>query len=270
MASLAPVFHERGKYNGLMVNDIPCEWIIPTNAVGNKVLLYFHGGGYATGSIYTHKPLLMQICKHAAVRGFIFEYKLSPEHKYPAALNDSIAVYDYLLEQGYAPNQIAFAGDSAGGGLAMATILRLRDEGRALPCCYTGLSPWFDLTSSGESHYANKASDAMLHPEGLKHYAANYAGDTDLSHPYVSPLFAELHDLPPICIHVCESEILLDDSVRFVEKARLAQVNATLDIYGDLLHVWHAFWPIIPEARMANRALGSFIAEHLRQGHRPA
>lgn len=263
MTSLAPTFHEGAKYRSFQVRHVKAKWVDHPHSAKDKVLLYFHGGGYAAGSNETHKPLLTQIAKHAKMKGLIFEYRRSPEHKFPAPIEDSIIMYEHILEEGYKPEQIAFGGDSAGGGLAVATMLKLKELGIPLPKCYIGLSPWFDLTGSGESVLRNKHSDAMINIEALDHWVKNYLGDEDPKHPYASPLFGNLSGLPPIYLQVCESEVLLDDSLRFAEKAREAGVDVKIDVYGDLVHVWQAFWPVMKEGREANQRLGIYLREKM-------
>lgn len=262
--AFSPTFQESVHYKQFRVDHINCKWVMPKHADKNKVLLYFHGGGYASGSVQTHKSLVTQICKHSNTYAVLFDYRLSPEHKFPAPIEDSIKVYQYLLDQGFEPSQIAFGGDSAGGGLAMATLLYLRDHQLApLPKCYIGLSPWFDLTCNSESIKNNEQTDAMINVEAMEHWIKNYIGDADRKNPFISPLFASFKNLPPMYIQVCKVEVLYHDSLHFYERAKAAGATITLDEYGDLIHVWQAFWPILKEGREANEKLGKFIKQQL-------
>ncbi len=262
--SFLPSFQEKVHYTSFKIEAINCKWVLPTDAETNKVLLYFHGGGYAVGSVQTHQSVVIQICKHSKTKGLLFDYSLSPEHQFPTALEDAIKVYQYLLAQGYAPQQIAFGGDSAGGGLAMAAMLYIRDKMLApLPACYIGLSPWMDLTCQNTSLSSNANTDVMLSKESLRYMASIYIGKEAANHPYISPLFAELEGLPPIYIQVCDAEILLDDSVLFAAKVKHAGVDVQIDIYEKLVHVWHTFWPFFSEAREANKKLGLYVKSQL-------
>lgn len=262
--AFSPTFHEAVEYKQLTIENINCKWVLPKNAPKDKVLLYFHGGGYASGSVQTHKSLVTQICKNAQIKGLLFDYRLSPEHQFPAPIEDSVKVYQWLLNNGYQASQIAFGGDSAGGGLAMATMMYIRDHQIAeLPNCYIGLSPWLDLTCSSHSIKHNESSDAMIKVDAMEHWINNYIGDADRKNPYISPLFGNLENLPPMYLQVCKVEVLYDDSKQFYIKAKAAGRNIKLDEYGDLLHVWQAFWPILKEGREANKKLGLYIKEQL-------
>ena len=264
VTSFLPSIQEKVHYTSLKIEKINCKWVIPTDAEANKVLLYFHGGGYAVGSVQTHQSVVTQICKHSKTKGLLFDYSLSPEHQFPTALEDAIRVYQYLLAQGYAPQQIAFGGDSAGGGLAMATMIWIRDKMLApLPACYIALSPWMDLTCQNTSIRSNANTDVMLSKESLLYMASIYIGKEAANHRYISPLFAELEGLPPMYLQVCDAEILLDDSVLFAEKAKLAGVDVEIDIYEKLVHVWQTFWPFLKEGRAANKKLGIYVQQKL-------
>ncbi len=245
------------------VAGMKCEWVIPNACDESKVLLYFHGGGYATGSINTHRALVSQIARNAGVKALIIEYRLSPENKYPAAIEDAAAAYEYLLSEKYLPSQIAFGGDSAGGGIVIGTLLYLRDKNIALPKCAIALSPWLDHTLSGNSYHKNKELDPMLVAEGFPIWSKSYIGEAAPDSIYASPIFHDLKGLPPICIQVGEEEMLLDDSKRFEEKAKSDGVDVMLEIYSKKFHVFNAFWLVLPRAREANLKLGNFIRQHL-------
>jgi monoterpene epsilon-lactone hydrolase len=251
------------KYIADKIGDMHVEWVVPEGADANKALLYFHGGGYATGSINTHRAEVSQIARDAGIRALIINYRLAPEHKYPAALEDATAAYHWLLQTGYTNNDICFGGDSAGGGLTICTLLYLRDRDIPLPNCAIALSPWLDHTMTGASYLGKKDIDPMLVAEGMPIWSKHYIGETDPKTPYISPIFADLQGLPPIYIQVGEDEMLLDDSTRFAEKARAEGADVSLDIYPEMFHVFQAFWRVLPISRQANIKLGEFLKKHL-------
>ena len=247
------------KHHPFTIGDLKVEWIEPEGANEKKVLLYFHGGGYATGSINTHRALVSQIVKGAGIKALMLDYRLAPEHKYPCAVEDAFATYQWLLQNGYDANDICFGGDSAGGGLTLATLLYVRNKNVPLPKCAIALSPWTDHTLAGRSYVGNKDIDPMLVAEGFPIWSKHYTGDEDPQNPYISPLFGDLHGLPPIYIQVGEEEMLLDDSTRFAQKAKEAGVDVTLDIYAEMFHVFNAFWRVLSVAKKANIKLGEFL-----------
>lgn len=242
--------------------DIPAEWIMPAQAGKDKVILYFHGGGYISGTCRAHRPIVAKFAENSGVGALLFEYRLAPEHPFPAALEDSVKTYQYLLNQGISPKHIVFAGDSAGGGLVLATLLALRDQEIPLPAAAVAYSPVTDHKCSGES-YRTKAK-VCLAPEGAgPAFARHYAGDNDLSSPYISPLYGDLHGLPPLLIYVGGDETLRDDSVRFAEKAKAAGVDVRLHVGEGLFHCYPAMAPWFPEARQAMGDICAFINSHL-------
>ena len=263
LTNRVPSHHPDVDYELFQIEDLKAEWMLPKNADTKKVLLYFHGGGYAVGSPNTHRALISQIAIEANVKALAIDYRLAPEHKFPAPIHDAVKAYQWLLANGYPPHQIAFGGDSAGGGLTFATLLYLRDNKISLPKCAIALSPWTDLTLSNPSHEKNKIIEPMLLPEAFPLWVKNYVGDTDPKTPYASPLFADLQNLPPIYIQVGTEEILLDDSVRFAERAIEQGLNVKLDIYKGYFHVFQGFFRILYKARQANRKLAAFLVEQL-------
>lgn len=245
---------------------VPGEWIDHSRADADRCLLYLHGGGYFFGSPRTHRLVAAALSARARAQVFLPDYRLAPEHRFPAAVDDAVAAFEWLVdERGFAPGRIATGGDSAGGGLSLALVMRLRDEGRHLPACWIGLSPWTDLTSSGESIVHNRGSDWMIPPAMLPAVARAYAGEEPLEHPYISPLFGDFEGLPPMLVHVGTTEVFLDDGRRVVDKARAAGVDASLATFP---HMWHAFQalPITPEARLSTAELGGFIRRHTGDG----
>jgi acetyl esterase/lipase len=243
--------------------DTPAEWIIPRQSMSDRVLLFIHGGGYATGSIRTHRALASQIAMHAGIKALSIEYKLAPEFKFPTQIHQCVAAYQFLLEQGYKPDQISIGGESSGGGLTGGTLLYLHDHGIPLPACAIMMSPWLDLTASGRTMVTNKHKDPMVPYKGIPLWARNYAEETNLTHPYASPLFGNLAGLCPIYIQVGEFEILLADSTRYAEKAKAAGVDVTLDIWPDMFHAWQGFWMVMPEGKAAIVKLSEFLKEKL-------
>ena len=212
------------------------------------MILYFHGGGYVSGTCNSHRAITAKFVKGSRIGALLFEYRLAPEHPYPAALEDSLQAYHWLIKQNVAPDQIAFVGDSAGGGLCLAALLALRDQGAPLPAAAVAYSPVTDLTCSGES-YRTKAK-ACLSPAGMAAaLAKHYAGSTDCTLPYISPLYGELQELPPLLIYAGEDETLRDDSVYFAAKAKAAGVDVTLRIGEGMFLVirpWRLFFRRLP------------------------
>ena len=220
--------------------------------------LYLHGGGYVMGSLNTHHELMGRIARstHAQVLGL--DYRLAPEHLYPAAVDDAVAAYQWILEQGIAPERIVIAGDSAGGGLTLATLLVLRARKLPMPAGAVLFSPWTDLTSSGASVRTRADADPMIGPEILLPMAAHYAGNQPSSTPGISPLFGDFDGLPPLLIQVGDAEVLLDDSTRLHERAQAAGVDSTLRVFPEAFHVFQAV-PILPEAGEALAEVGVFF-----------
>jgi epsilon-lactone hydrolase len=237
------------------------EWVSVASASGDAVLLYLHGGGYCIGSINTHRGMAARLAQACRARALNLDYRLAPEHPHPAAVDDAVAAYRWLLDRGVAPAQIVLGGDSAGGGLVMATLLALRDAGHPLPVAGFCLSPWVDLECSGETMTTKADVDPMVGKDGLTEMAAAYAGDHELRHPLVSPLHADLSGLPPLLIQVGTAETLLDDAVRLADRARNAGMDVRLEAWDDLVHVFQAFAPMVPEAVEAIDGIGRFVRE---------
>jgi monoterpene epsilon-lactone hydrolase len=252
------------KCEPLEAGGVPAEWIVAPNAAPDRVILYLHGGGYVMGSINTHRAMVARISRAAQARVLALDYRLAPEHPCPAAIDDATAAYRWLLKQGYQPNKIVIAGDSAGGGLTFATLIALRDAKTPLPAAAVPISPWTDLAGTGESIKTRAAVDPMVGGEGLSPMGKQYAGSRDLKDPMASPLYADLHGLPPLLIHVGDAEILLDDSTRIAERAKAAGVDVTLEVWPEMVHVWHVFAKILPEAQQAIDRVGEFTLAHTK------
>lgn len=238
------------------IDGLNAEFINITGGQEDKVILYFHGGGYVMGSCKAHRAIVSKFVKESGINAMTFDYRLAPEHPFPAALDDSIKAYNYLLSLNFSPNNIVFAGDSAGAGLCLSTLLALRDIGIPLPAAAAVLSPWTDVKCSGES-YKNKDP---LAPEGSwEVYGAYYAGEHDPGDPLISPLYGDLQGLPPLFISVGENEKMLDDAVNFADKSRKAGVEVTLNVGKDMVHCYPALTPMFPEAKQAMEEICRFI-----------
>jgi len=241
---------------------VPAEWLYGQDADESRVLLYLHGGGYLLGSIATHRSLAARIAEAAGIRALIIDYRLAPEHPFPAALEDALAAYEFLLGQGFAPERVAIGGDSAGGGLAIATLVALRDASRPPPGAAIALSPWTDLEATGES--TETRADPMIRSrDDLVATASLYLKGADPRTPTASPLYADLAGLPAIAIQVGTAERLLDDSTRIADRIRRAGGQVELEEFEDLIHVFQSLAPHVPESLEAIEKLGSFLKRHL-------
>jgi len=229
----------------------------------DNVILYFHGGVYVIGSAATSVPLVAELARRTGARVITLDYRLAPEHPYPAAVDDAQAAYQGLLEQGVDPGRIALAGESAGGGLAAAALLGLRDAGSPLPSCAFLMSPYADLTLSGDSIANRAAVDRTLTPEGLRLRVPDYVAGADAADPLISPVFADLTGLPPLLIQVGTNEILLSDALRLAERAALADVTVTLDVTDSVPHVFQAFAAMLDEADAALGRASTFLRTNL-------
>jgi epsilon-lactone hydrolase len=243
-------------------NGVPAEWTVTPEADPSRIVMYLHGGGYAAGSIKSHRHMVAQAGRDARSRTIALEYRLAPEHPFPAALEDAIAGYRFLLSRGFAPDHIAVAGDSAGGGLAVALLVSLRDAGLQLPACAWCISPWVDLTGTGGSMTAKAKVDPMVQQDYLIELAAAYLHGADPCSALASPLYADLTGLPPMLIQVGSAEILLDDAVRLAGRAGAADVRVRLDVWPDMIHVWQLFSHDVTAGRRALAEAGAFIRSH--------
>jgi epsilon-lactone hydrolase len=238
---------------------VPAEWLTAPGARAERAVLYLHGGGYVIGSIKSHRYLMQNISRHSGARTLGIDYRLAPEHPFPAAIEDACRAYRWLLEQGLAPGRIAIAGDSAGGGLTMATLLSLRDAGTPLPAAGVLISPWADLTGTAGAVKSRAASDPMVKPDGLFRLAGRYLGGVDPRNPLASPVFADLTGLPPLLIHVGGREILYDDAITLATRAAAAGIPVALVDEPELFHVWHAFAPMLDEGQRAVEQIGGWL-----------
>lgn len=243
---------------------VPGEWVTAPGSRADQVVLYLHGGGYVAGSPASHRALTAAISRAARVRVLAIDYRLAPEHPFPAALDDAAAAYTWLLGQGFRASSIGVGGDSAGGGLTAALLVRLRDAGRPLPGAAFMFSPWTDLAGTGESARTRAGLDPMIVGD-LAHHGSFYVGPGgDPRHPLISPIHAALHDLPPLLIQVGTHEVLHDDAARLAERARAAGGRVELDVWHGMIHVFQAFPRFLPEARRAITRIGEFLRAELR------
>ncbi|MBO2008042.1 alpha/beta hydrolase [Hymenobacter negativus] len=243
-------------------NRLEAEWLRPRAAHPTRVLLYLHGGGYVLGSLNTHRSLVGSLALRCELNVLTINYRKAPDHPFPAALDDARRAYRWLLRQGYQPQDIVVGGDSAGGGLALALLLALRDAGEALPAAGIGLSPWTDLNlPAGILRRVSQEETLLLEALQMRSWGPLYAHKTALTHPLLSPAQANLHGLPPLLIQISTAEVLYDDVVKFARKARAAGVPVTLQPFEGLVHWWHLFWRVVPEARQALDQVASFLAQ---------
>ena len=243
------------------------EWIEPSapdHAARDRCILYFHGGGYVAMSPRTHRSVTSRLATWSNARLFALDYRLAPEYPFPAALEDALSAYRALIAVGANPSRMVLAGDSAGGGLALALLLTLRAAGDPLPSAAVLFSPWTDLAATGKSVVTNNTADALFFGSWLASAARHYLADTPATNPLASPLYADLAGLPPLFIQVSDSEVLLDDSRRAAENARKAGIEVTLQIWRGVSHCWQIFAPFLPEGRDALREASAFIASRLR------
>jgi len=247
----------------VMAGDVSGEWVSAPGAAADSVILCLHGGGYTMGSSKATHVLASFLSTASGCRVLVIDYRLAPEHPFPDALEDTISAYRWLLAQGILPGRIIFAGLSAGGGLALSTLVSLRDAQSALPAGAVLISPWTDLAGTGESVINRAEADPWLTDEMNRFHAALYAGGKELRHPLISPVYADLRGLPWLLIHVGNDEIMLDDSVRVAERAKAVGVEVTLQVWEGLWHVFHAFAYRLPEGRQAIDQIGQFIQRKL-------
>jgi acetyl esterase/lipase len=247
------------KVEATEINGLYAEWLRPKNTTSDSVLLYLHGGAYVLGSCRTHRKMVSHIARAAGVNALLPEYRLAPEHKFPAAIEDCVGVYRSLLASGIRAEDIIIGGDSAGGGLTVATLLSLRHAGDPMPRAAVLLSPFLDVTASGESAKTRADKDPWFQAEDISVVVKNYCSDDEVRHPMVSPVFANVAGLPPTLIQVGDHEILLSDSTRFAEKMREAGCRVELDVWPEMWHVWQLFVGKMPESRQAIKKIAAFI-----------
>jgi acetyl esterase/lipase len=262
LADIAPP-HRQVKISPVEAKGVPGEWHQPQGAPGDRAILYLHGGAWMIGSPAMYRAFVSRLAHLTQTNALVIDYRLAPEHPFPAGLNDCLAAFEYLLDLGVPPGKIVVGGDSAGGNLTLALLVARRDGGLPLPAAAVAISPATDLTGVGESYTSRADVDPFFGHQELGHVSEYYAVDHPLDDPLISPLLADLSGLPPLLIHVGDHEVLLDDSVQFAEKAQEAGVNVELKVWPEMFHVFQIFEPLLPEARRANREIGEFIQAHL-------
>ncbi|HTX90999.1 MAG TPA: alpha/beta hydrolase [Anaerolineales bacterium] len=249
----------------IQAGGVHAEWIEPVGTKTSRVILYLHGGAYCICSLDTHRGLAARLALACQARTLVIDYRLAPENPFPAALEDTLAAYRWLLEQGTPPDRIAVGGDSAGGGLTLAAALSLKAVRQPLPAAIFLISPWTDLTFSGDSIRTRKSVDPIFGHNGGPQYVPAYTGNHDPSDPLISPLFGDLHNFPPTLVHVGNDEILLDDSTRLVNRMAAAGSRAELEVWDGMWHVFPAFAPFVPEAQFAIDKIGAFVRREIPQ-----
>jgi monoterpene epsilon-lactone hydrolase len=240
-------------------NGVPAEWTSAQGADTSRAVLYLHGGGYVIGSLDSHRHLASEIARDLGGRVLALHYRLSPEHPFPAPVEDALLGYRYLLAQGIAARNIALAGDSAGGGLVVAALLAIRDAGLEQPACGWCISPWVDMEGIGGSMTGKAAEDPIVQKEPLLEMSAHYLNGADPRSPLAAPLYANLQGIAPLYIQVGAAETLLDDAIRLAGVAGAADVPVTLEVWPEMVHVWHLFHPKLTAGRRAITAGARFM-----------
>lgn len=239
---------------------VPAEWVWVGDDRPARTIFYTHGGAYTSGSLNSHRSIVSKLAAATGTTALHIDYRLGPEHPFPAATDDALAAYRWLLAQGTDPASVVLAGDSAGGGLALALLVALRDAGEPLPAAAVLFSPWTDLTLSGPSADSRDGIDVMITKQELLDEAANYMGGGDPTHPLASPVFADLSGLPPMLIQVGDPEVLLDDATRVGERAAAAGTEVDVRVWPEVFHVWIAAAGIVPEADAAMAEVVAWLA----------
>lgn len=241
---------------------VPAEFVTTPESDEERVIYYLHGGGYTLGSINSHREMVSRLARAAKARVLLIDYRLAPENPFPAAVEDSVTSYRWLLSSGARPNRVVIAGESAGGGLTAAALVALRDKGEPQPAAAVCLSPWVDMDALGESMGSKAELDPLLQRDFILEMARLYLGGTDPRTPLASPLYADLTELPPLLIQVGTAEVLYDDATRLAERAKSAGVPVILETWDDMIHMWHFFAAMLPEGQQAIDRIGEFIIDH--------
>jgi monoterpene epsilon-lactone hydrolase len=244
----------------VVADGVPAEWVASPDAGDERVVLYLHGGGYAIGCLSMVRNFAARLSAATGARVLSVDYRQGPEDPFPAAVEDAATAYRWLVTQGHAPDTIAVAGESAGGGLTVATLLALRDAGDPLPACAVPISPWFDMEVCGDISERADADD-MLRRSHLELFAKWYLSNGDRRAPLANPLYADLAGLPPLLVLVGEREILVDDVRRFDVRAKAAGIDVTTEIVPDMIHIWHLFGGIFPESAEASDRVAAYVRE---------
>ena len=246
-------------------NGVRAEWTSTPEASQGGAILYLHGGGYVVGSLDSHRHLAAEAGRASGVRTLAIDYRLAPEHPFPAPIEDTLAAYRYLLDSGLKPNRIALAGDSAGGGLVVAALLAIREAGLPLPACGWCISPWVDMQALGHSFTDRSESDPTVQRATILMMAEWYLGGADPCHPHAAPIHGDLAGLPPLLIQVGAAETLLDDSLALARKAGAADVVVDLQIWPEMIHIWHLYFTVLSAGRRAIEIGGAFVRNSIQR-----
>ena len=250
---------EGARFTAVVAGGVPAEWTEMPGADPRRAFLFLHGGAYNAGSPRTHRKLTAHLAQATGLKVLVPDYRLAPEHPYPAGVKDALMAYGWLLAEGRTPGDIVVGGDSAGGGLALSMLLALREAGAEQPRAAVLLAPWTDLTVSSGSYEALRDKDPIITRERLAEAGLWYAGRRDPSDPLLSPLFADLAGLPPMLIHAGGDEVMREDSTRFAERARAAGVDTAIKVWPELWHVFHHGAPNVPESMQAIGEIGDYV-----------
>ena len=243
----------------VVANGVKAEWTSTPQADAGNAVLYLHGGGYVIGSLDSHRHVAAEVGRASGARTLALDYRLAPEHPFPAPVQDTVAAYRYLLDSGIKPARIAIAGDSAGGGLVVGAMLAIRDAGLPMPGCGWCISPWVDMEALGHSYIDRAESDPTVQAATIKMMAQTYLAGADPKHPHAAPLYGDLRGLPPLLIQVGSVETLLDDSIALARRAGIAEVPVHLQIWPEMIHVWHLYFPVLSAGRRAIQDGGAFV-----------
>jgi len=260
-AFMVPAFGVRVDVDEL--NGLHVEWLTPKDCMDGKLLLYLHGGAYIVGGCDMHRQMVSHIARAGRIRALLPEYRLAPEHRFPAAVDDAVSTYRSLLDMGIKPEDIIIGGDSAGGGLTVGSLLTLRDAGDPMPAAVVLLSPFLDATGSGESMQTRKDRDPLFYPEGMPFVVDQYCEPHQRRFPQISPVFADVEGLPPMFIQVGDDEILLSDSERLADQCVAAGIEVELQVWPEMWHVFQMFAGKMPEAKRAIKQMGAYIQSRL-------
>jgi epsilon-lactone hydrolase len=252
------------KVEPVNANGVQAEWTSTPDANQDNAILYLHGGGYVIGSLDSHRHLAAEAGRQAGARTLAIHYRLAPEHPFPAAVDDTVAAYRYLLDSGIKPSRICIAGDSAGGGLVVGALLAIKDAKLPLPACGWCISPWVDMEALGESFTDRSETDPTVQRATIQGMAKWYMGSADPRHPYAAPIYGDLRGLPPLLIQVGSVETLLDDSLQLARKCAIDDVPVSLQIWPEMIHIWHIFFPMLAAGRQALASGGDFVRNALK------
>jgi epsilon-lactone hydrolase len=258
--------HPNVRLKLVRLGSVRAEWLLPPKAPGDRALLYIHGGGWFMGSARSYRSLVSHLAYTSGIRALSINYRLAPEHPFPAGLEDCISAYTWLLEQGYSASKIVVVGDSSGANLTLAMLLALKDRGIPQPAGAVAISPATDLALTGKTIRTHANRDPILSSIRSRQLIADYITDRDPHDPLISPLYGDLHGLPPMLIHVGDRELLLDDAIRFGKRAREAGVNAEVVVWPQMFHIFHMFVDLLPEARQAVGQIARFIQSRMAPG----